>query len=365
RHLAYTVDGVGFASGADDREVIEWDSRSPNPIGSISSHCGGGASALGYLAEGHLVVGHRDNNLRVFDARTKKALATYHVYENPIRSLSLHRSGQFVATACPEDQCVSIIDLLNGAPLTTFTIKMPVKQALFLSPCDPPVNDFDTSDLLCVPGRGKKLNIFNCDLTHLLDDEDRTRASSQNSECIARDVESCPGQLNISQSASEKTAGSTHQRRPSAGDTIVNERDAKPRSGDGAGGLASGEEGNRWPNGAPVVKLAEPESGVEMMARRVGRMTLARRTIKPKRISLDDLDALQEKEALQTIAERPPTGNHESGAVNGTASMGRIVSQIADLTQRMDRLESMVSSRLSAIDRRLLALEERGIRNNN
>lgn len=88
---------------------------------------------MGYLAEGHLVVGHRDNNLRIFDCRTKKVLASYRVYDNPIRSLCVHQSGHFVVTSSPEDQCVSIIDLLNGAPLTTFTIKMSVKQALFLS----------------------------------------------------------------------------------------------------------------------------------------------------------------------------------------------------------------------------------------
>lgn len=88
---------------------------------------------MAYLPEGHLVVGHRDNNLRIFDRRTKKAFATYLIGNSPVRSLSLHQSGQFIAAASPKDQSVSVIDLLNGVPLTTFTLKLAVQDAVFLS----------------------------------------------------------------------------------------------------------------------------------------------------------------------------------------------------------------------------------------
>lgn len=40
-------------------------------------------------------------------------------------------------------------------------------------PCQPPANEFDTSDYLCLPGRNRKLNIFNTCLSKLLDSEDR------------------------------------------------------------------------------------------------------------------------------------------------------------------------------------------------
>ncbi|XP_022650385.1 POC1 centriolar protein homolog [Varroa destructor] len=343
RHLTYTSDGLCFASAGDDREIIEWDIRSQNPISAIANHCGGGASSLGFLPEGHLVVGHRDNNLRVFDARTKKVLATYRVYDNPIRSLSLHTSGQFVATSCPEDQCVSIIDLLNGVPLTTFTIKMPVKQALFLSPCDPPVNDFDTSDLLCVPGRGRKLNIFNCDLTRLLEDEERMSQSHQMSsypECANAGV---PVADEKEKTADERDVVDTNNKHPVS--------------------KASGDLAER----VPLESNNRVESGAEMMARRTRRMTLARRTIKPRRISLDDLHEEQERQESTTRSkELQEEVVNEAAAIRQAESalLNKLIGQIADMSDRMDRLEIMITNRFNELAHGIASLEGRCLKAN-
>lgn len=59
---------------------------------------------------------------------------------------------------------------------------------------------------------------------------------------------------------------------------------------------ASGDLAER----VPLESNNRVESGAEMMARRTRRMTLARRTIKPRRISLDDLHEEQERQESTT-----------------------------------------------------------------
>lgn len=107
--------------------------RSPTPRSPRNVQSSRGASAISYLPGGHVLVGHRDNSLRVYDARTKKAICCYQLYENPIKDLSVHSSGQFAATCSENDQCSTVIDLVNGITLTTFTMKTAVKSAAFLT----------------------------------------------------------------------------------------------------------------------------------------------------------------------------------------------------------------------------------------
>lgn len=263
---------------------------------------------MSYLPEGHLLVGHRDSNLRVFDARTKKVLATYRVYDKPIRSFSLHTSGHFVATSSTEDQCVSIIDLLDGAPLTTFTVKLPVKQTAFLSvnikelcellivaaihlyliqlrnvfffnlqPCDGLDDDPDISDLLCIPSRGRKLSIFNCDLHRLLKEDAYGEVGCES--FYARAIDGQSSQV-INQATIKTDLPSKSATEIPKGERNVVKSEFPPAvvCFDGANGTKN-QENSTSSTGRPQ----------DFANNKPRKMTLLRRSVKPKQILMEDI----------------------------------------------------------------------------
>ncbi|XP_003737900.1 POC1 centriolar protein homolog A [Galendromus occidentalis] len=297
RQLAYSWEGSQFLSAADDREIIEWDARSQNPIASLTN-TGGGASAISYLPGGHVVVGHRDNSLRVYDARTKKSICCYQLYENPIRDLSVHSSGQFAATCSETDQCSTVIDLVNGITLTTFTMKIPLKSATFLTPCQPPSNEFDTSDYLCLPGRNRKLNIFNTCLTKLLDNEDR-KSGARLSE------DSKENEIDYSKQLAETIENANRKDTPDEGQT-----------------------------------------GSQKKSKR--RMTMARKSIMPKSISVD------------VIQEEVPD-DEKPQLLSAGSSTTKLIALMANMSDRLDELEKQMKCKIQNMETRLIRLEQNPI----
>lgn len=177
------------------------------------------------------------------------------------------------------------IDLLRGI------FPFPLYQ-----PCDPPVNDFDTSDLLCVPGRARKLNIFNCDLTRLLEEEDRN--------------ESLPENLKSTEAAAQpETASTSAVQLPKSEATIE-----QPELSCGPAQLKESADSERPPECRPYVVASRQVavSGEEMMARRTRRMSLIRRSIQPKKIVMDDIPEEEQEISTEPDGEAGKTATAET-----------------------------------------------------